>query len=137
MRRLTLDIEHSRLVPFACACSNALSVTEKLISAASAVVKGRHCCWGRAAQAESAQAKASQGRASRRLDDEAAQARAAVASCQAELTRTGALHQQELHAKDILISQLKAALTAEEAARAAAAEQQRLAQQDARRLQVR
>ena len=53
-----------------------------------------------------------------------------LAACQTELTRIRASHQQELHGKDALISQLRAALSAQEAARAGAEEQKRLAHQE-------
>ena len=79
---------------------------------------------------------ASQASAGTQLQDQAAHAQAELTSCQAELAHIGAAHQREVHAKDTLIAQLKAALTAEEAARASAVEHLRNAQQGEAHLQV-
>ncbi len=90
----------------------------------------------RAEHAGCAQRLASQARAPTQLQDQAAHAQAQLVSCKVELADLGALHQRELHAKDGLIARLKAALAAEEAARASAAQQLSAAQQEKARLRV-
>ena len=94
------------------------------------------CCFSRGACQEKARELAGQENRFAVLQQQSALAAAELASCRAELANILASQDREAHAKDAMLSQLRAALAVEEAGKTGAFEQLRAAQSRAAQLEV-
>lgn len=125
----TADLEQARLVHLLCRLAG--SVTKVWLF----LWSGKYGCCREACE-DSARELAAERTRCAALQQQGALAAAELASCRAELSNIAASQTRKAHAKDGMVSQLIAALAAEEAGKTGALAQLRAAQSRAAQLEV-